>query len=384
MVIWLPLLLLCILLTAAVTFLYRHNNRLKAANYKLSRDLANLSDEQVNFETLRDGVLKVMDDAILIMDSKGIIRFANDSARDLFKRPSIGQTLMSATRHYELDELAETAHTMRHEVHERRFIIDEYVLQARVMDIEKFTIVLLHDVTVMQQLSRARREMIANISHELNTPITTIGILIDTLLSGAVEKPDIRAKMLENMHHETETLSQLVQEMRDLSLIESRQMPIKLVPVELQPLIRRSIDSLIHLCDRKGQTIDFYVPEEVVVLADEQQIPRVLKNIVHNAIKFTPQGGHIEIHASLNGEEAIVQVKDTGPGISQHDLPRIFERFFQADQSRQHGTGLGLAIVRHIVLAHGGRVWAENNADRGTSFFVSLPLGTQSTAHPVD
>ncbi|MCI0709751.1 MAG: cell wall metabolism sensor histidine kinase WalK [Chloroflexi bacterium] len=351
-----------------------HRNQLNSA--ELQRQLS-------TFELLRDAVLRAMDDAMLILDNRGIVRFANDAALELFQRESVGQTLMGATRHYELDNLAKSARQMPHEIQERRFVINDHVMQVRVLDIEKYAIIFFHDVTMIQQLSRARREMIANISHELNTPITTIGLIIDTLIGGAVEKPDVREKMLSNVRAEVETLSQLVQEMRDLSLIESRQMPIKLVPTELAPLIKDSVDPLFHLSNRKNQTIRYEIPADMIVYADENQVPRVLKNIVHNAIKFSPEDGEIVVIATQSEDEATIQVKDSGPGISQSDLPRIFERFFQADQSRQEGTGLGLAIARHIILGHGGSIWAENNPDGGASFFFTLPLERSAEDHPV-
>lgn len=342
---------------------------------------AELERQMNTFELLRDAVLKAMDDAMLILDNQGNIRFANEAALELFHRECVDQTLMAATRHNELDELANTARETPHEIHERRFVIEEHIMQVRVLDIEKYSIILLHDVTMIQQLSRARREMIANISHELNTPITTIGLLVETLTGGAIEKPDVREKMLYNVRLEVETLSQLVQEMRDLSLIESRQMPIKLVPTELAPLIKKSVDPLFHLSDRKNQTIHYDIPPDIIVYADENQVPRVLKNIVHNAIKFSPEDGEIAVSASKGEDEATIQIKDCGIGIAESDLPRIFERFFQADQSRQEGTGLGLAIARHIILGHGGSIWAENNPEGGASFFFTLPLEKLSEDH---
>jgi signal transduction histidine kinase len=357
---------------------------LQAALYRSRKDASEAVRQLNTFEVLRDAVLTAMDDAMLILDNRGIVRFANEAAFELFHRDCVDQTLMAATRHNELDNLAKTARDAPHELHERRFAMDEHIMQVRMLDIEKYVIILLHDVTMIQQLSRARREMIANISHELNTPITTIGLLIETLTGGAIEKPDVREKMLSNVRAEAETLSQLVQEMRDLSLIESRQMPIKLVPTELAPLIRKSVDPLFHLSDRKNQIITYDVPPDIMVYADEHQVPRVIKNIVHNAIKFSPEDGEILVYAWQGEGEATIQVKDSGIGISEVDLPRIFERFFQADQSRQQGTGLGLAIARHIILGHGGRIWAENNPDGGSSFFFTLPLEKLSEGHPAN
>lgn len=354
---------------------YRQQHEILHKQLKqLTGDQTTLRQDYENLILLRDGFLETLDDAIIVLDIQGIIRFANLAANDLFARPLEKQSLMVATRNAELDKLVKSAQTNLDEVQERRFTVGERMVQARVFGTAQQTIILLHDVTVIQQLSRARREMIANITHELNTPITTIGLLADTLVDGAGEKPDIRHKMLTDIRAETATLTQLVQEMRDLSLIESRQMPIKMLELELSPLVDMTIQPLLALAQQKKQIINISVPTELKVFADENQMPRAIKNIVHNAIKFTPEGGTVEILTTIGTEEVTLQIKDSGTGISINDLERIFERFYQADPSRQHGTGLGLAIARHIILGHGGTIWAENNdGGKGTSFYVTLP-----------
>ncbi|HVO69625.1 MAG TPA: HAMP domain-containing sensor histidine kinase, partial [Aggregatilineaceae bacterium] len=224
-------------------------------------------------------------------------------------------------------------------------------------------------------LERSRRDMVSNIGHELSTPITAIGLLADTLLNVAEkEKPRRLRKMAKDIRREADTLTQLVQEMRDLSLIESGQMPIRLTSSNLLSIVQTSVEPLLTLVESKNQTISLAVPENICVLADDLQIQRAIKNILHNAVKFTPEGGQIQITATQNGNEAILSVCDSGPGIPADDLPRVFERFFQADRARREGTGLGLAIVRHIVMAHGGRVWAESVEGEGATFYIALAL----------
>ncbi len=335
------------------------------------RQLEKISD---NLMVLRDAFIETLEDAVLVLDKQNIIQFANGPAVELFTRRLENQSLMVATRNSELDNLVKSARENPREVQERRFTIDEHMVQARVLGIEQNTIIIVHDVTVMQRLSRARREMIANITHELNTPITTIGLLADTLVGGAGEKADIRKKMLTDIRAETATLTQLVQEMRDLSLIESRQMPIKMLELPLKGLVEKTILPLQALAEQKHQQIDIDVSENIEVFADENQLPRALKNIVHNAIKFTSEGGVIRISTKLENDFVTLCVKDNGVGLSASELERIFERFYQADPSRQHGTGLGLAIARHIILGHGGQIWAQNNqGEPGMSFFFTLP-----------
>ena len=237
------------------------------------------------------------------------------------------------------------------------------------------TVLTLHDVTELEHLERARREMVANITHELSHPITAIGLLAETLLNVAEqEKPKRIRKMAKNILREANTLTQLVQEMRDLSLIESGQMPIRLTPTPLDAVVNAAVEQLYTLAENKAQTVAVHVPPEITVLADAEQMQRALKNILHNAIKFSPSKAQITITATADDNEAIIAVQDNGPGIPQEDLARIFERFFQVDRVRRGGTGLGLAIVRHIVRAHGGRVWAESTEGEGATFYIALAL----------
>ncbi len=337
-------------------------------------------------ELLKNAIMKGVEDALLILDTNLTIVETNESAQRLFGQPLAGKTLISALRQPDLETLFHDARRVRSETVERRIELDHRIFHARALalpasDLE-FEIMTLRDVTQLQRLERARREMVSNISHELSTPITSIGLLAETLLNVAErEKPKRLRKMAKDIRRETDTLMLLVQEMRDLSLIESGQMPIRLTPTPLLPIVTSTLQQLESLAENKEQAVTVEVPADIAVLADDTQIQRALKNIVHNAIKFTPKGGHIHISARRGDTEAILAVSDDGPGIPAEDLPRIFERFFQVDRARREGTGLGLAIVRHIVRAHGGRAWAESVEGEGATFYIALSL---ADAEPED
>lgn len=339
-----------------------------------------LRDALNRAEHLRDGLLEAIDDAVLVLDEHQEIAFANRAAETLLGANPVKRRLPEALGHPELEMLIQDARIVGgSEGVERRIEYGRFILNARAVvmtyDGHSFEILTLRDVTEYQRLERARREMVSNISHELSTPITTIGLLADTLVASATkEKPKKIRKMSADIRRETETLTQLVQEMRDLALIESGQMPVRLMPTRLADIVEQTVEQLMALAESKQQRITVDVPGDITVLADDLQIRRALKNILHNALKFTPEQGSIEVRARVSAEEAVISVKDTGPGIPPEDLPRVFERFFQVDRARRNGTGLGLAIVRHIVLAHGGRAWAENNPEGGATFFVALPL----------
>ena len=327
----------------------------------------------------QDGILKAVDEALLVLDGEQRILLANTTAEALIGRDPTGETLIQMVDSPQLVELVQSAQLVRGEGMERRIEFGQRILHARAVALQDgpdpLEVLALRDVTEVQRLERARREMVSNVSHELSTPITAIGLLADTLLESAEkEKPKRLRKMIADIKREVDTISQLVQEMRDLSLIESGQMPIRLTPAPLFDVVQASIEPLEALAEGKRQTIEIDVPLDIVVLADSFQLQRALKNILHNAVKYGPDEGEITVTASAEGEEAIIAVRDEGPGLARDDLPRIFERFYQADRARRSGTGLGLAIVRHIVLAHGGRVWAESETGKGATFFIALAL----------
>jgi two-component system phosphate regulon sensor histidine kinase PhoR len=353
------------------------------------RELRVCSDRLAHLERTHDrdfdqahallhAIMKSVEDGLLILDGNLTIRHANPSAQRLLGSELVGKTLLEAIRQPDAETLVSDAHKVRNEVVERRIEFEEHrILHARALTLPDSdqAIITLRDVTQLQRLERARREMVSNITHELSAPITSIGLLADTLLTFAErEKPKRIRKMAKDIRRETDTLMQLVQEMRDLSLIESGQMPVRLTPCAVRPIVTRTLEQLESLAENKEQTIEVNVPDDLIILADEVQIQRALKNIVHNAIKFTQQGGHIRISVERYSAEAVIAVADNGPGIPAEDLPRVFERFFQVDPVRRDGTGLGLAIVRHIVRAHGGRTWAESVEGEGATFYIALPL----------
>jgi PAS domain S-box-containing protein len=354
-------------------------DQLAVARHRVEHIQQELSTQIEQVRALRDGLLKTVDDALLIVDSDYRILFANPAAETMLGQELVGETLIGAVRHPEMELLMQDAQLVRGESVERRIEWERHILMVRAMAHQdgehSFQILTLRDVTEFQRLERARREMVSNISHELSTPITAIGLLADTLLDSAIkDKPKRTRKLASDISREVETLTQLVQEMRDLSLIESGQMPVRLTPTDLHQIVDASVQPLLPLAENKTEIISTEIATGISVLADEVQLQRAIKNIVHNAVKYSPAGSKIEISATTNGDEAVIAVKDHGPGIPRDDLERIFERFFQVDRSRRSGTGLGLAIVRHIVLAHGGRVWVESDEGHGATFYISLVL----------
>jgi len=234
--------------------------------------------------------------------------------------------------------------------------------------------VAIEDVTELQRLGRARRDFVANLSHELRTPLANIDLAAQTLKDGATRDPTLTQRMLAQIQAQVQVLSQLSQEMMDLAQIESGQVLLKLVPAPVEPLVGSAVANLLPQAMLKSQHLSRMVPEDLYALMDEQQVARVVGNLLHNAIKFTPDGGIISISAEAVDDDVQVCVADSGPGVPRDEQARIFERFYKQDRARTRGgTGLGLAIARHIVEGHGGRIWVESSPGEGARFFFTLP-----------
>jgi two-component system phosphate regulon sensor histidine kinase PhoR len=235
-------------------------------------------------------------------------------------------------------------------------------------------VVVLEDQTDLQRLERVRRDFVANVSHELRTPLASIRLLIETLLAGAKDDPEVSTQMLNQVIGEVEALTQLAQELLDLSLIEAGQMPMQIARANLREVADNQLQHYEPQARQKQLALKNDVPDELHAEIDQKLIGRVLGNLIHNAIKFTSQGGSITIGATAASDKVTLSVADTGPGIPPEDLPRVFERFYKVDRARgTGGTGLGLAIARHVVEAHGGRIWAVSTFGQGATFYFTIP-----------
>jgi two-component system phosphate regulon sensor histidine kinase PhoR len=318
-------------------------------------------------------------DALLMLDAARQILWGNPAAWQMFgaSEPQIGQPFIGLVRDSELNQAVLDA------VAGRRTIVRQTALGGRTLRIWAAPVgdsgrsaVSIEDVTELQRLGRARRDFVANLSHELRTPLANIDLAAQTLRQNGATEPALAGRMLEQIQAQVQTLSQLSQEMMELAEIESGQVLLKLVPEEVEPVVQRSLVHLLPQAALKNQHISLVVPRGLTALMDEEQVSRVLGNLVHNAVKFTPEGGIISICAEPRGEDDVcISVSDTGPGIRREDQERIFERFYKADRSRTQdgGTGLGLAIARHIVEGHGGRIWVESTPGQGAKFYFTLP-----------
>lgn len=241
-------------------------------------------------------------------------------------------------------------------------------------------VVVINDTTELRRLERMRQDFVANASHELKTPLTVIKSNVEALIDGAADDPDAREAFLQQVAHEADRLEELIKDMLSLARIESGELGLELHPV---PLDRAIIDCLErHQARAEIKTLTLVekppaaADPDVAALADPDALRQVLDNLVDNAIKYTPNGGRITARWNATTDRVWFEIEDTGVGIPERDLPRVFERFYRVDRARSRevgGTGLGLAIVKHLVQAMKGQVTVRSQLGKGTTFKVALP-----------
>jgi two-component system phosphate regulon sensor histidine kinase PhoR len=242
------------------------------------------------------------------------------------------------------------------------------------------TLALFQDLTELRNLQTMRRELIGNISHDLRTPIAGIKAMVETLQNGALDDKQAATDFLTRIDDEVNRLTQMVTELTDLSHIETGKAELRRVPTNINLLVEEVVAQMNPLAANRPVTIftDHKINPPIIKI-DRDRIRQTLINIVHNAIKFNKPGGKIIISTVYDTESITVSVSDSGTGISQEDLPHIFERFYKADKARSRGgSGLGLAIAKHTVQAHGGNITVKSEEGKGSTFTFHLPLDTSA------
>ncbi len=327
-----------------------------------------------------------LEHGVIVIDAEGVVAYANQAARELgsLADDCEGRRFADACHDYRLVRAAASCLETKREV--RRELPDVRLERQLIMSAVPVTTdgadavcMLLRDESRVLRLETMRRDFVANVSHELRTPLTAIQLLVETLQKGALQDGETAGDFVGKIGLEVHHMVQMVEELLELSTIESGRRPLDFTPSSIDEVLR-GIDRLRPLATERGVLLDVEVEESLPSLnADAPRLSQAIRNLVHNALKFTPKGGTVKVETSLTGDPRILQIRviDTGVGIDQQDLPRIFERFWKADRSRGRdgeGSGLGLAIARHIVEGHGGRIRAESEPRRGATFTVTLPL----------
>jgi len=327
-------------------------------------------------------VLDQMTDGVLIADAQGYIQFANPAVARLFQTINpVNRSITEVIRSHQLVEAWRRCQQTREMQSETVEVPTRHQFLQLVVIPDSHSsgsLLLVQDLTHIRRLETVRRDFISNLSHELRTPLASLKALAETLQDGALDDPPAARRFIDQIQIETDALTQMVTELLELSKIESGRLSLDLQPAAPCDLLNSASKRMQMQAERAGLTLRVDCANDLPkVKIDSQRLEQVLVNLIHNAVKFTRAGGEVTLFAESSIGEIRFAVRDTGIGIPSEDVSRIFERFYRVDKSRTgSGTGLGLSIAKHIVEAHGGRIWAESVEGRGSTFYFSIPITT--------
>lgn len=328
-------------------------------------------------------VLNQMTDGVMIVDAEGHVQLLNPAAERLFEieeTAGLGRSIVEVMRYHQLVNLwrktkAGERQSATLEIGPQHLFLQVVAIPLKTA-LPGSTMILFQDLTQLRRLETVRRDFISNVSHELRTPLASLKALAETLQEGALDDPPAARRFILRMETEIDNLTQLVNELLELSRIESGKVPLSFHRVQPCDLLKPATERMALQAERAGlELVLDCQPELPAVFADPDRITQVLINLIHNAVKFTPPAGKITVSAYQDGDHIVFYVRDTGVGIARKDLGRIFERFYKADRARTDGgTGLGLSIARHMIESHGGYIWAESEEQVGSTFNFTLPI----------
>lgn len=341
--------------------------------------------QQERLETL----IENMGSGLILINTKGDITLINKSCKEIFQENTeqwLHQIYYKVINHKEIvkfiqDLLLTEKRNRKHIVLPIQFELKHFdVYGAPIISIGaeeelKGIVLVFHDITELKKLEQMRKDFVANVSHELKTPVTSVKGFTETLLDGAADNQELRNRFLKIIWGESERLQSLIQDLLDLSKIEQSQFRLNLGMASLNQIT----DDVLFMLDSKAQEKEITLTKKIygkdIITGDPLRLKQIIINLINNAIMYTPKGGYIDVIIKDEDNKVSFTVKDTGIGISKEELPRIFERFYRVDRARSRnsgGTGLGLAIVKHLVEAHHGEMKVESEVGKGTTFKISF------------
>ncbi len=355
---------------------------------RISRDLSERMEQVRHRGDQLGTVLGSMAEGVLALDRNRQVLFANRAAREMLaisqaqveRRP-----LLEVVRHPEIEQAVNAAlqdHSpKRAEVEILGKTRRQVALHVTRLPGEPSPgmVLVFHDVTELRRLERLRQDFVANVSHELKTPLTAIKAFAETLLGGAINDPEHNLKFVQRIESQTLRLEQLIVDLLSLARVEAGQEQFDIVPLDVSASVAERVAAHTPLAEAKRiQLVVQPAADIVLALADEEGLREIIDNLVDNAVKYTPDDGRVTIRWRREESQVVLEVEDTGIGISPKDCERVFERFYRVDKARSRelgGTGLGLSIVKHLVQAFGGSVAVTSQLGKGSTFTVRLPQG---------
>ena len=354
------------------------SNAISSLKAAFDIQLSSVNSENARLST----VLEQLTDGVIIVDANGLIQFANPAAQKLFEISNApGHSVTEVVRNHQLVDAwrrCQQTNEMQSESVELPARHQFLQLIAIPDTHASGSLLLVQDLTRVRRLETVRRDFISNVSHELRTPLASLKALTETLQSGALSDPEAGPRFLGRISTEVDALTQMAQELLDLSRIESGQVELILAPQAPKSLVTSAADRMRMQAERAGLKLSIKCEDGLPnIRADKSRLEQVLVNLIHNAVKFTKPGGDISLETESTVGGIRFAVRDSGVGIPTESLTRIFERFYRVDKSRTgSGTGLGLSISKHIIEAHGGKIWAESNEGRGSVFYFVIPINS--------
>ncbi|HEX4978855.1 MAG TPA: ATP-binding protein [Acidimicrobiales bacterium] len=328
-----------------------------------------------------------LDHGVVIVDESGRVVLQNERATAILQSAVGGALVASTTQRLASRALSATA--------PEEEILDLFGPPRRTLHVTGRCLqrdgrptgaaVVIEDVTDRRRLEAVRRDFVANVSHELKTPIGALGLLAETLVDEG--DPEVVRRLAERMHHEAIRVGRVIEDLLDLSRIESEERPRR-EPVPIHLVVAEATERLRQAAEQRGVVLEVDdVHRGLTTAGDRRQLVSALHSLVENAIAYTDAGGRVAVTAERIAARAVIRVADTGVGIPARDLDRIFERFYRVDRARARatgGTGLGLSIVRHVAHNHGGEVYVESQEGVGSTFRLELPASGPAFVVPAE
>lgn len=362
-------------------------NELIEQTNALAKQLQQSTEKEHLSESRLHAIIKHMVSGLLFISQQGKIILSNQRALDMLQWERVDDQLLYYQAPLPLDiiEAIQDAFTYEQALQKQLSLkrgltplnIDLSVTPVKDEEEKLIGILLVfHDITDLKKLERMRQDFVANVSHELKTPLTSIKGFAETLLEGAMHSQEHLIQFLEIIHKESERLDRLIRDLLDLTDIEQKKLQLNWTNVDLVKIVEDTLLLLKPIAEDQQISLQSSHPNQAIVRGDPDRISQILVNLIHNALQYTPQGGRVEIKIEPWEEKGYqLSVIDTGVGLKESDIPRIFERFYRVDKARSRssgGTGLGLAIVKHLVEAHQGELHVASKLGEGSRFSLFL------------
>ncbi len=355
---------------------------------KLAKNLQEMVKAQEIQQDRLGTLIENIGSGLLLIDSRGYINLVNRAYKDLFTVNSsdyLYKLYYHVIEHREISDLVEEIFMTEHKVvkqlqlnvnFEKKSFQVYGVPIIGTNDMWMGILLVFHDITELKKLEQIRKDFVANVSHELKTPITSIKGFSETLLDGAMDNREALVEFLEIILKESDRLQSLIQDLLDLTRLEQHNFSLVKEPINMVDILEEVSKLLANKAEAKSLKLDFKRPgEEVWIEGDRARLIQVFMNLISNAISYTPSGGKVSVFVENKEKDVLVSIADTGIGIERNEIPRIFERFYRVDKARSRnsgGTGLGLAIVKHLVELHKGLIKVESEVGKGTTFTILL------------